>query len=124
MPGFAFPERVHRHSRPSGIKIIPVGGQRLGALDMDQFAEMAHLIRALQTTLIPGKPLHQIKLAVIQAVDLFRPDPQQIAQRAREAAEIAEIGLIDDTGPVGGHQVAAVGDKRLRPTGKAVAHHI
>ena len=80
MPGFAFPERVHRHSRPSGIKIIPVGGQRLGALDMDQFAEMAHLIRALQTALIPGKPLHQIKLAVIQAVDLFRPDPQQIAQ--------------------------------------------
>ena len=53
-----------------------------GALDMDQFAEMAHLIRALQTALIPGKPLHQIKLAVIQAVDLFRPDPQQIAQRA------------------------------------------
>ena len=61
-------------------KIIPVGGQP-GALDMDQFAEMAHLIRALQTALIPGKPLHQIKLAVIQAVDLFRPDPQQIAQR-------------------------------------------
>ncbi len=55
----------------------PVGGQRR-ALDMDQFAEMAHLIRALQTALIPGKPLHQIKLAVIQAVDLFRPDPSRL----------------------------------------------
>jgi beta-galactosidase GanA len=32
----------------------------------------------------------------IQAVDLFRPDAQQIAQRAREAAEIAEIGFVDD----------------------------
>ena len=37
---------------------------------------------------------------------------------------MAKVGLIDDSRPVGGHQMSPAGDKRFGARGKAVANHI
>ena len=60
---------------------------------MDQLAQMPDLIRPLQARRIARQPLNQVSLPLAQAVNLFRPDAEELAQRARETAEVAEIGL-------------------------------
>lgn len=124
MSGFVFFECVYCYSWLFGIKIILVGGQCLGVFDMDQFVEMVYLIRVLQIVLIFGKFLYQIKFVVIQVVDFFCLDFQQIVQWVWEVVEIVEIGFIDDIGLVGGYQVVVVGDKCFCLIGKVVVYYI
>jgi beta-galactosidase len=59
-----------------------------------------------------------------EAFDLFRPDAQQIAQRAREAAEIAEIGFVDDAGPVSGNLVQGLAGNQCGLQGPYQVRHL
>ena len=124
MPGFAVAKSVNRYRRSTGIKIIPVGRQRLGGFGVDQLAEMTHLVRPLQTRRIARQPLHQVTFPLAQTVDLFRPDPEQLAQRAREAARKAEIGFIHNAAPVGRDQMPPLGHKGFGAFGESLADHV
>ena len=100
MPGLAFTYVIDGDRRSSRVKIIAVGRQRQRRFGVDQFTQMAYLIRPLQSPFIARQPLYQITFAIVQAVNLFRPDAQQLAQRTREAAEIAQVRFVNNSRPV------------------------
>ncbi len=61
-------------------------------------------------TLQPGDSHAVGPLAFRPVVDFLRPDPKQFAQRARVAAFVDEIVLVDDSAEVRRHERAASGD--------------
>ena len=65
VPGLTFTPVIDGNRRSSRVKIIAVGRQRLRRFGMDQFTQMAYLIRSLQAPFIARQPLYQVAFAAV-----------------------------------------------------------
>jgi len=113
-----------RQGRQAAVEIAPVVGQHLGALQVQEVAEVAAHETAPQPEGVVPHRLEGVCLPRIERIGLFTPDAQEGAERPRPSQREAQVVLVDDAAPVRVHERTTRTDITFQAFAKVAADHV